>query len=894
MRNFLSCVRGSLVGGVLACLSVASQPLAAADSIDYLRDIKPLLAERCFACHGALRQRAGLRLDAVQLLREGGDSGPTIEAGNSTDSLLIDAVLGSGGAAKMPPEGEGARLNAEEIELLRRWIDQGARADDEPVPPDPRLHWAYQPVKRASPPQVKDAAWQSNAIDSFVAEQHETHGLVSTAAASPATLLRRVYVDLVGLPPTREELHAFVAAPSEEAYEGVVDRLLASSRYGERWGRHWMDIWRYSDWFGLPGKMRHSQKHIWRWRDWIVESLNEDKGYDRMVLEMLAGDELEPTNPDVVRGTGFLARSWYLYNRNTWLNDVVEHTGKAFLGITMNCVRCHAHKYDPISQEEYYRYRAIFEPHRVRLDVVGEEIDLTKDGLPRVYDADLDPKTFLFIRGQEEAPDKSRSHPPDVPAVLGSLEGRIRPANLPLEVYFPMLKPVVRQAMLKGADVAIETARAELIEKQSAVTAESVEAKGELAAAEKKLDLSIAQRVSLKARLAADVGKYYSTGPLSGEAPMLARRASEAERGVAVVQAELDRVLAENALVKAKSDDKASSQAGQERIAAATKRVANARDVLAEAQTALKEPEDSAEYSPVGDLYPTATTGRRLAFARWLTDRQNPLVSRVAVNHMWARHFGEPLVESVFDFGLRAKRPVHLDLLDWLATELMESGWSTKALHRLMVTSRAYRMRSGADADSPNIPKDPDNRLLWRMNSRRMEAESVRDTLIFLTDNLDSSMSGPDLPVAMGEDGTRRTIYYRYARDDQMKFLTMFDAPNVDDCYRRRESIVPQQALAMSNSKVVLSRSRQLAALISEEVGSESTSEVIATFIVSAFERVIGRSPTIAEQDACVKAVAKFENSKAMEALSESEAHQRARENIVHVIVNHNEFITVR
>src|SRR4051812_23149907 len=352
---------------VLSPLAAAA-PAEPPGAVDYAKQVKPILADRCFACHGALKQKAGLRLDAGPLIRKGGDNGPVVVPGKADDSLLIHAVTGTHDAVRMPKE--GAPLTDEQVGLLRAWVDQGATAPDEPTPPDPRDHWAFRPPVRPAVPEVADKAWVRNPIDAFVDAGHERHGLTHRPEANKATLLRRGYIDLVGLPPTRQQLHAFLADESPGAYEKVVDELLASPRYGERWGRHWMDVWRYSDWAGYQAEVRDSQPFVWRWRDWIVESLNADKPYDRMVSEMLAGDELAPADPQTVRATGFLARSWYKFNRNVWLDNTVEHTSKAFLGLTLNCARCHDHKYDPLAQREYYQFRAFFEPTNIRTDRV--------------------------------------------------------------------------------------------------------------------------------------------------------------------------------------------------------------------------------------------------------------------------------------------------------------------------------------------------------------------------------------------------------------------------------------------------------------------------------------------------------------------------------------------
>jgi hypothetical protein len=295
--------------------------------------------------------------------------------------------------------------------------------------------------------------------------------------------------------------------------------------------------------------------------------------------------------------------------------------------------------------------------------------------------------------------------------------------------------------------------------------------------------------------------------------------------------------------------------------------------------------------TPPNDPYPRTTSGRRLALARWLTDRQQPLTARVAVNHIWARHFGEPLVNPVFDFGLRSKKPVQQDLLDWLAVDLMESGWSMKRLHRRIVLSQAYRMDSaGGTAAAANGRIDPDNQYYWRMNTRRMESEIVRDSLLRLAGKLDPQQGGPDLPVAQAETGGRRTLYYRYARDDRMRFLTFFDAPSVEECYRRHETIAPQQALVMANSKLVLTRAGELAALIDREENPPTP----AAFITSAFERVLGRTPGPAELTECETALSHLRETFAAEPAGASNAVPRAQASLVHVLLNHNDFLTIR
>ncbi|HVK59204.1 MAG TPA: DUF1549 domain-containing protein, partial [Candidatus Kapabacteria bacterium] len=289
----------------------------------------------------------------------------------------------------------------------------------------------FEPVVRPETPSARNRAWIRNPIDAFIAMEHEARGLKPRPEASREVLLKRVYLDLIGLLPTVAEQNAFVRDESPQAYELLVDRLLDDPHYGERWGRHWMDIWRYSDWGGWSGgnQIRDSQPHIWRWRDWIVDSLNENKPYNQMLREMLAGDEIAPEDPDTLRATGYLARNYKMLSREQWLEDTIKHTGQAFLGVTIGCAKCHDHMYDPVSQAEYYQVRAVFEPHQVRIDRVPEELDREKNGLVRVYDTDTNAITYFLLRGDERRPDTNRVMDP---GVVHSLGGQFEAASVEL------------------------------------------------------------------------------------------------------------------------------------------------------------------------------------------------------------------------------------------------------------------------------------------------------------------------------------------------------------------------------------------------------------------------------------------------------------------------------
>ncbi|HEX2475077.1 MAG TPA: PSD1 and planctomycete cytochrome C domain-containing protein [Lacipirellulaceae bacterium] len=900
----------------LLCVATACALLApsasSAERVDFLAQIKPILAGRCYACHSGLRQRSGLRLDTAALLIKGGDSGPAVVPGNSQESLLVSMLTGESGV-RMPPEEEGTALSSDQIALVKRWIDEGAMAPDEPAPPDATDHWAYHPPERPPVPNVKNESWVANPVDAFLAVQHEANGLVPVEPADKATLLRRVYFDLIGLPPTRDELRAFLADDSPDAYERAVDRLLDSPQYGERWARHWMDVWRYSDWAGYEQEIRNSARHIWRWRDWIIDSLNADKGYDRMLVEMLAGDEIAPTDPDVLRATGFLARNWYKFNRNTWLDNTVEHTAKAFLGVTMNCCRCHDHKYDPISQAEYYEFRAIFEPYDVRTDRVAGEPDISKDGLPRVCDLKPDEPTYLFERGNELRPDKENPLKPGVPAALGeALE--VVPVELSILARYPALREFAIKEDLAAAGRLVAECEAARIRAQTTV-AEAQKTDGEppakeqammaaVAAAElesKKLATARAAQAALSARTAAERSKY---GLSAGNTEQLALVAAKTERELALCQAQEQHFAADQELKRLRSAGMPDAAATSEKIIAAEKKVAEVAAQVATAHAALATP--GAAYQPLGEQYPATSTGRRLAFARWVTDRKNPLAARVAINHIWLRHFGAPLVDNMFDFGLRAKQPRNQALLDWLALELMDNDWKMKHIHRLLVTSSAYRMKSDAgSASSSNVERDRDNHLLWRMNTRRLEAEAVRDALFYVAGSLDQTQGGPDIGCHAAADTPRRSIYFRHAYEKQMKFLEIFDAASTNECYRRSESIVPLQALALANSAVSIEQSRLLAKRLCSEAASHSEPE--KAFVEIAFEQILGRAASAAELTECrgfltsqaellgtpEKLTAITGGAKTPTPAADN-AVQRARENLTHVLLNHNDFVTVR
>jgi hypothetical protein len=799
-----------------AALLALALPLAAADL--YTGHIRPLLQTHCLGCHSGAAAQGKVDLATPEGLRA------AVTPGAPAASRLYLAITHQG-KAKMPLG--KPKLPQDAIARIAEWISAGAPAESR--------HWAFEPPKRPAVP-----AGAANPIDAFLAAAHKAQGLTAAPPADRRTLARRLSLDLTGLPPTPEEMRGFL----DGTYESAVDRLLASPRYGERWGRHWMDVWRYSDWSGYrrANEVRNSQPHIWQWRDWIVESLNAGKPYDRMILEMLAGDEIAPEDPKTLRATGFLVRNYNRYDRDGWMQNAVK------------CARCHDHKYDPISQRDYYRFRAFFEPYNVRTDRVPGEPDTAKAGLPRAFDAKPDQPTYLYIAGDVQNPDKSAALAPAIPAFLGK-SAAIQPVTLPLEARYPDIRDFVHRDLIAAARRDVE--------------------KGEdTAAAEAHLK-------ALEARIAADKAKHAA----AADAAELALAARKLERHAYVLKAEAGLRKAAAKLTDALKATKPDGEVDEKKVAAAKAEVDKAQTALGRKLT---------EYTPIGESYPETSTGRRLALARWIASPENPLTARVAVNHIWMRHFGAPLAPSVFDFGQYGQPPTHPELLDWLATELMSRNWDMKAIHRLIVTSKAYQMASSGSEANEKI--DPDNRYLWRMNSRRMEAEAVRDSVLYLAGQLDQTFGGAEIEETKEQDSKRRSLYLRHVPDLRPEFLSQFDPADSNECYRRNESVVPQQALSLANSRLSLEQARLLAAKLPAR-----------DFIGAAFETVLNRPPAPEERDAAATFLAlqekllnapetlkKFETGVESAVKPAPDPAQRARENLVHVLFNLNEFVTIR
>ncbi len=855
--------------------------VALAGDLDlYQSKVAPLLKEKCTACHGAVRQEAGLRLDAAEMIRKGSGTGSIVDLEKPSESELLRRVCSESADERMPPPNEGVALKSEEIELLRSWLEKGMPSpESEEVLTSPREHWSFRPI-----PRNTDGA----TIDSIVSSAHSTRNLEPLPEADRYTLLRRVTLDLTGLPPTREEIDQFISDTSEDAYQRTVDRLLSRPSYGERWGRHWMDVWRYSDWDGYKEELRGSQRHIWHWRDWIIESLNANKPYDQMVREMIAADELYPLDSNRLRATGFLARNYHKSNRNIWLDATIEHTSKAFLGLTINCAKCHDHKYDPISQEDYYRFRAIFEPHQVRTDAMHSSAELPS--FPRAYDADPNAMTYIFSRGDDKHPIKEKGMGPGMPYQLPvDIPFEVSAVDLPAAAYLPELTAASEKAELEKAWKRIDEANDKLSNSLAKARQLDLGQSGSDALNNSeaiKLELlklreAEAALTSLKARFAADKAKHLTSS--QEEYASTAKTARELEQQWKMVEAELRLETASRGLKAAENSSVKDEKKRQQALDKAKKELEEARTKLQKYRN-NDESVQLKDYTTLVKGYPKTTTGRRAALARWITDQNNPLAARVAVNHVWARHFGSPLVDSVFDFGLKSSKPQLMEVLDLLAGQLVASQWDLKKLHRSIVTSDAYRRASDGTPKTVahNRGIDPDNQLYWRYNVSRLDAEVIRDGLLLVGGILEGNMGGPDIDEDSGEKVFRRSIYFRHAYEKQMTMMVLFDAASPSECYLRKPSVIPQQALVMANSDLTRTVARKLAEHLRERSHGDRQ-----RFVDDLFLTVLGRPVLPHESSASLN----FLSRSAGEGNSNEDS---ALQSLSHVLLNHSDFVSVR
>jgi len=933
-------------GGTIFLIGTSAAYSLQSEIVDFTRDIQPIFKQACYRCHSGENAQAGLRLDSKSGALKGGRAGAAIIPGNSKASLLVKRLLGAGSGPRMPLVGEP--LAPEKIAIISAWIDQGAPWHDETAAGEApsKKHWAFLPPTRPAIPPVKNKRWVRNPIDSFILARLEKEGLSPSPPASKEALLRRVSLDLTGLPPTIEEIDNFLADRSTDAYQRVVERLLASLHYGERWGRHWLDVARYADTNGFEKDLPRS---IWPYRDWVINALNRDMPFDQFTIEQIAGDLLPDATLEQKVATGFL--------RNSMLNeeggvdpeqfrieeiiDRVDTIGKAFLGLTINCAQCHSHKYDPISQTEYYRFFAFLNnTDEPEIEVPGEEVNKKRaeilgkikkieddliagdSDLPRrikeweeqarkqevkwtaLEDTDvfgafgvkfdrLEDHSFLAKGDKHQEatytltartrqtnitgfrlelltdPSLPRTGPgrsPDGSLVLSEFTVEASPVNNPDSKTRVVLKNAA--ADFSQANFPVKDAidgnlktgwgidagpgrrnqdREAVFEPQQPVGFDggtilnfhlSQKQGNTLIIGRFRISITTDKWATLPRPLPAKVRRIISM-PAS-------QRTEEQQREVFSYYLTIDPKFAE----ANREIDELMRQwpYGPTTLALAERKTPRVTRVFKRGNFRAPGEPVAPGVPAVLHPFPEGAPLNRLGLAKWLVDRKNPLTPRVIVNRIWQSYFGQGLVATPEDFGTRSERPSHAELLDWLACEFRDNGWSLKAIHRLIVLSATYRQSSRITPKLRQV--DPQNRLLARAPRLRVEAEIIRDIALAASGLLSRRIGGPSVypPIpdgvlnlgygrpmewktSTGEDRYRRALYTFWKRSVPYPSLLAFDSPNADfSCVRRTVSNTPLQALVTLNDPVFMEAAQALALRAWREGGPTSRSRAIYAF----------------------------------------------------------------
>lgn len=685
----------ALAGVVLAATPIPAESPAEPQAIEFFeKRVRPILAENCFACHGEKKQKAGLRLDSRAALLKGSETGPVIVPGKPAESTLIRAVRQEG-ELKMPPKG---KLPAEVIDALTTWIKLGApwpetsgtadlRENSDRITEARTHHWAFRAVRKPSIPSVRNEQWAQTAVDRFILAKLEEKGLKPARPADRRTLIRRASFDLIGLPPTPDEVAAFEADRSPDAFAKVIERLLASPHYGERWGRHWLDVARYADTKGYLFTEERRYPYAYTYRDYVIRAFNDDVPYDQFILHQLAADHLplgDDERPLAAMGFLTLGRR-FLNNTSDIIDDRIDVVSRGLLGLTVACARCHDHKFDPIPTKDYYSLYGVF---------------------------------------------ASSVEPADLPAIMDPV---------PTDAY----RAFEKQLKILDQEVADYTEAH----------------RAELASGNRKFRDELKKKQN-------KVQELKVTHP--GSPPR------------AMVLVDAPQPVQPHVLLRGNPRNPGE---------------AVPRQFLA----VLAGPQRK----------PFRQGSGRLELARAIADRDNPLTARVMVNRIWLHHFGAGLVRTPSDFGVRGEPPTHPELLDYLAATFMESGWSIKTMHRLLMLSSVYQQSS--DADPPSREMDPDNRLLSRMTRRRLEFEALRDCLLAVAGRLDGTFGGRPVDLTTAPFSTRRSVYGFIDRQNLPALFRTFDFANPDTSNpQRHTTTVPQQALFLMNSPFVVEQARHL------------------------------------------------------------------------------------
>lgn len=744
--------------------------------------VRPLLVAKCVKCHGDAKQKGGLRLDTRDGFLDGGESGAVVAPGDPKKSLLIEAINFE--SLEMPPDG---KLSADEILILTKWVSDGAYWPSEGtvlgksrggkgISDEDKKWWAFQPIRRPDVPKLADDAWSRGDIDRFLLAKMKAAQLSPAPEADKVTLIRRVTFDLTGLPPTNDEITAFVNDDSPHAYEQLVDRLLASERYGERAARQWFDLIRYNESDGY--RKDDYRPDMWRYRDYVIRSLNADKPLNQFIAEQIAGDELDPNNPDALIATGYWRLYLYEYNqrdaRTHWqaiLDELTDVTGEVFLGFSIGCAKCHDHKFDPILRADYFRLQAYF------TSIFPE------DETPVVAREQL----AEHRRKQAEWEQATAAIREEIERIKKPYVARARASAV--SKFPPDIRGIVDKQPTDRS--AYERQLMDLMNRQIYLEVDKPKLKDD---DKKRVD-----------ELTAQLAQFEALKPGTLPVAMTVRDAS-----------------AVPAITVMTGDRKA-------------------RDVLPGILSVFNPA--PAEIPPLKSG--VESTGRRAALANWLTSTANPLTPRVMANRLWQTHFGIGLVATSSDFGHLGEAPSHPELLDWLTSTLLENNGSFKTLHRLIVLSSAYRQSSRHPQMEAGLRVDPLNRLRWKWDVRRLDAEQIRDAILASSGELDLKSGGPSVDAK----STRRSIFTKQMRNSPDPFLDSFDAADgFNSTAKRNVTTTPTQSLLMVNGAWPLSRAQALAKQVEARIGKRSPgTDPLAEAVRGAWQATYGRLPNDTE-----------------------------------------------
>ncbi len=882
------------VGPVVLVLALApaATPANAEDSTSagiefFEKSVRPLLVKHCYECHSGKEVDGGLRLDSRAAVLKGGDTGAAVVEKSPNKSLLIEAVRYKNRDLQMPPDGA---LSPTEIAIFEKWVRLGlpdprvAKSSDSKGPTgltleDGRDFWSFRPVQVPQVPDVKDSKWVRTPIDAFILAVLESNELTPAAVADKRTLIRRVTFNLTGLPPTPEEVDAFLADKSEDAWKKVVNRLLDSPQYGVRWGRHWLDVARYADSNGLDENLAYG--NAWRYRDYVVNAFNSDKPFDRFVIEQLAGDLVPKADHETITATGFLvlgAKVLAEPDKEKLFMDTIDEQldtlGKAFLGMTFGCVRCHDHKFDPLTQKDYYGLAAIFkstqtfgstqtgvikhwhehsiatEQELAELKKVDEKIKAKRSAASsfkskataKIREAARAKAADYLVASVDIRPDSSLSEV-EVVAERHSLHARIL-HHCRLHLDYHKADSFFRRWHELHTDdpnksrAAIESHFRPLFEQAQAAWADA-----------RKKDAKTKSLIDPQLE-AARAALHDNSGFLA--VPPKPEFAFDEE-----TLTEYYRLMEEARVVESNAPDQPALMGVSDGEVHATLPVHIRGSHRNLGEPVAREFPEVMHRSDVRPVFPNKGSGR-LEFARWIANSQHPLTARVFVNRLWRWHFGEGLVRSTENFGLLGDRPSHPELLDWLARHFMENGWSVKELHRLILTSSVYQMSSVHADEAAGQTVDAGNRLLWKFRIHRMEAEQLRDSILAVSGRLDRSLGGKTVPLRNRQfvfnhtsvdhtkyDSLRRAIYLPVIRNNIYTLFEQFDFPDPTmPTGNRSSTTVAPQALLLMNSDLVMDSADSFAERLLDGMTKGTT---LDQRISKAYRLSFSRNPTEAE-----------------------------------------------